>query len=1260
MMASQTPPFLLLQESDEIRMRTIFKSHGIWNLVEKGLQAPDSKVDEEGSSDSEMVSLLMKDAKALGIIQGAVSDDIFPRISNEETSKGAWDILHQEFHGDKQVRSIMLQGLRRDFEYTRMRDDEILSGYITRLLELVNQMKGYGEDLTKGRIVQKLLISLTKEFDPVCYVIEQTRDIETIEVQEVIAALRGFAQRLDRHAESTTEKAFSSMSINSKGSQSSSSLALINQRRTGSPRIRNGILNLKTMPIKGENRVKETNLENANIVRSYTMVSVGLKENQSVMAAIDLVILSRTVTKQTRQGNLLTLQISQNGTGDLVQSIGKGTLAIEMKGVTRYIKEVMIVPGLDENLLSVGQMIEHGHWLVFGDNAVDIYGDRQLEDCIARVPMKGNRCFPLNLDYVNPPMANRATVGETSWLWHRRFGHLNYISLKLLQEKDMVQGLPNLQEYEKVCSGCAVSKNHRSSFDKERAWRASHPLELIHSDICGPMQTITLGGNIYFLTFIDDHTRMCWVFFLQHKSQAFNIFKRFKSMVELQSGYQIKKLRSDRGGEYTSLDFSKFCEEVGLERQLTVAYSPQQNGVAERKNRTVMEMARAMMHEKKIPLKFWAEAVNTAVYLQNRSPTSALDNSTPFEKFSGRKPGVKHLRIFGSLCYIHIPTQKRHKLEDTGEKGVFVGYGVCEKGYRVLNLRTQKIELSRSVIFDEEAMWNWETNEALQIPMSWGDGASSTVSDLDSEPNLLQQQIVQSPMETQTSSDLHATQDSALLELMITPQEMEEFNKPIVGVKWIFKIKLNLDGSIQKHKARLVAKGYTQKPGIDFNETFAPVARLDTIRTLIALAAQKGWKLWQLDVKSAFLNGVLEEEVYVDQPDGFVVKGDEISAPRAWYSEIDTYLNQCGFHKSPSEATLYVRTKEGVGTLIVSIYVDDIVYTGSSDEMVKEFKAEMMCKYEMSDLGLLHHFLGMGVTQTEGSIFIHQKKYALTLLDKFGLKDCKSVSTPLVATDKLKREDGSEAADESSLLYLTATRPDIMFSASLLARFMHNPSKMHYGAAKRVLRYIQGTIDYGIEYVTGKSALLVGYCDSDWSGSEEDMKSTSGYAFSFGSGAFSWASVKQHSVALSTAEAEYVSAAEATSQAIWLRFVLEDFGEEQTTATTVFCDNTSAIAMAKNPVFHQRSKHIKRKFHFIREAIQEEVIELLYCKGEEQIADIFTKALPKDRFDYLRRMLGVKSASTLEGSVKMLEFVVEEDYRLLRYHQRYLNGNVSH
>ncbi|BBN69627.1 ADP glucose pyrophosphorylase large subunit 1 [Prunus dulcis] len=226
-------------------------------------------------------------------------------------------------------------------------------------------------------------------------------------------------------------------------------------------------------------------------------------------------------------------------------------------------------------------------------------------------------------------------------------------------------------------------------------------------------------------------------------------------------------------------------------------------------------------------------------------------------------------------------------------------------------------------------------------------------------------------------------------------------DKPIVGVKWIFKVKLNLDGSVQKNKARLVAKGYTQKPGIDFNETFAPVARLDTVRTLIALAAQKRWKLFQLDVKSAFLNGVLQEEVYVDQPPGFVVqdKEDRVyrlkkalyglkQAPRAWYEEINSYFTAAGFQKSPSEATLYVKAAES-GILIVSLYVDDIIYTGSSEELVMSFKTEMMKRYEMTDLGLLHHFLGLGVIQAEPYIFLHQKKYARTLLDKFGLKTVK-------------------------------------------------------------------------------------------------------------------------------------------------------------------------------------------------------------------------------------------------------------------------------
>jgi cell pole-organizing protein PopZ len=822
------------------------------------------------------------------------------------------------------------------------------------------------------------------------------------------------------------------------------------------------------------------------------------------------------------------------------------------------------------------------------------------------------------------------------------------------------------------------------------------------------MQNESVGGNRYFITFIDDYSRMCSVYFLQNKSETLNVFKKFKALVELQSGYKLKKLRSDRGGEYTSNEFQEFCVKQGMERQLTIAYSPQQNGVAERRNRTICEMARSMLIEKEMPVRFWAEAVSTAVYLQNRCYTTSVMEKTPFEAFTGRKPGVKHLKVFGCLCYTHIPSSLRQKWDSKAGKGVFVGYGSCEKGYRVYDLKSEKIVLSRSVIFSEDKSWNWGRNQMnqMQMPLNLeGDEAEgenpeehSAVIQPDnvecSYPNSTVEEVVENtdsdnsqqstpsstPVKLKSLEDIYArchmciiepenyqeaAGDKAWQEAMKEELEMIEKNntwelverptdKPVIGVKWVYKTKLHLDGTIQKHKARLVAKGYAQKSGIDYNETFAPVARLDTIRTLIALAAQKGWKLFQLDVKSAFLNGVLEEDVYVEQPEGFEVKnaGHKIyklrkalyglkQAPRAWYSEIDAYLSMCKFKRSTSEATLYTRSDREGNLIIVSIYVDDIVYTGSSERMLSEFKREMMQRYEMTDLGLLHHFLGMGILQTDQGVFIHQSKYAKSLLSKFGLEDCKPVSIPLATGEKLKKVDGSELADEGlyrkivgSLLYLTATRPDLMYATSLMSRFMNGPTKIHMGAAKRVLRYVQGTLSYGIEYVRNQSTTLIGFCDADWAGSEDDSRSTSGYAFSFGSGAFSWASVKQNTVALSTAEAEYVSASEATAQAIWLRFVLDDFGEMQAEATPLFCDNMSAISMAKNPVFHQRTRHINRKYHFIREALQEGVINMKFCRSEEQLADIFTKALPKDRFKQLRLNLGVKPVSSLGEAVE--------------------------
>ncbi|KAK4409575.1 Retrovirus-related Pol polyprotein from transposon TNT 1-94 [Sesamum angolense] len=239
------------------------------------------------------------------------------------------------------------------------------------------------------------------------------------------------------------------------------------------------------------------------------------------------------------------------------------------------------------------------------------------------------------------------------------------------------------------------------------SWRAKAVLELIHTDVCGPMRTPSHEQNRYFILFIDDYSRMTWVYFMREKSEVFKVFKKFKNLVEKQSGRSIKVLRSDRGKEYNNSEFDKFCEEEDIEHQTTVSYNPQQNGESERKNKTVMEMARSMLQEKQLPKAFWAEALYTAVYLLNRCPTKVVQNMTPIEAWSGKKPLANHLRVFGSICYVHIPTEKRHKLEEKIEKWIFLGYNTQSKGYRIYNLKTKKLIISRDVEFDEDAMWNW-------------------------------------------------------------------------------------------------------------------------------------------------------------------------------------------------------------------------------------------------------------------------------------------------------------------------------------------------------------------------------------------------------------------------------------------------------------------------------------------------------------------------------------------------------------------------
>ena len=472
-------------------------------------------------------------------------------------------------------------------------------------------------------------------------------------------------------------------------------------------------------------------------------------------------------------------------------------------------------------------------------------------------------------------------------------------------------------------------------------------------------------------------------------------------------------------------------------------------------------------------------------------------------------------------------------------------------------------------------------------------------------------------------------------------------NHQIIGTKWVFRNKLDESGLIIRNKARLVAKGYNQEEGIDYEETYAPVARLEAIRLLLAFASSMNFKLQQMDVKSAFLNDYIQEEVYVNQPPGFenhkfpnhVFKLKKAlyglkQAPRAWYDRLSTFLLEKDFTRGKVDTTLFIRKSKN-DILLVQIYVDDIIFGSTNDLLCKDFSNLMKSEFEISMMGELTFFLGLQIKQLENGIFVHQGKYCKELLKRFEMENSKEASTPMASSCYLDRDEKGKTIEVTkyrgmigSLLYLTSSRPDIMFSVCMCARYQASPRESHLSAVKRILKYLKGTTHMGLWYPEDSTISLVGYSDSDFAGCKLDRKSTSGTCHLLGSSLVSWHSKKQTSVALSTAEAEYISAGVCCAQILWMKQHLLDFGIKLS-KIPIKCNNTSAINLAKNPVLHSRTKHIEIRHHFLRDHVQKGDCMLEFVETTKQLADIFTKPLPRDTFLTLRQELGILDESYL-------------------------------
>jgi hypothetical protein len=476
---------------------------------------------------------------------------------------------------------------------------------------------------------------------------------------------------------------------------------------------------------------------------------------------------------------------------------------------------------------------------------------------------------------------------------------------------------------------------------------------------------------------------------------------------------------------------------------------------------------------------------------------------------------------------------------------------------------------------------------------------------------------------------------------------IERPKQNVIGTKWVFRNKQDEHGVVTRNKARLVAQGFTQIEGLDFGETYAPVARLESIRILLAYAAHHDFKLYQMDVKSAFLNGPLSELVYVEQPPGFedpkypdhVYKLDKAlyglkQAPRAWYDCLRDFLLKQGFEIGKADLTLFTR-KVNKDIFVCQIYVDDIIFGSTNVAFCEEFSRIMTNRFEMSMMGELKFFLGFQIKQLKDGTFISQTKYTQDMLKKFDMEKAKPIKTPMPTNGHLDLNEDGKAVDQKvyrsmigSLLYLCASRPDIMLSVCMCARFQANPKECHLVAVKRILRYLVHTPNLGLWYPKGSTFELLGYSDSDYAGCRVDRKSTTGTCQFIGRSLVSWSSKKQNSVALSTAEAEYVAAGACCAQLLWMKQTLKDFGCELT-KIPLLCDNESAIKLANNPVNHSRTKHIDIRHHFLRDHEAKGDIAIRHVSTEKQLADIFTKPLDESRFCALRSELNIIDSRNL-------------------------------
>ncbi|WVZ01479.1 hypothetical protein V8G54_027548 [Vigna mungo] len=1263
--------------------------------------------------------------KARSAIILCLGDKVLREVAKEKTAAEIWAKLESLYMTRSLAHRLCLKQQLFSFKMSESRTIEEQIAEFSKIVDDLENIEVKLEDEDKAVI---LLNALPKTFEHFRDALLYGKD-QVITLEEVLTSIRTKEFQKLQDSKTTEEGASGLIAVKGKGKKQSGKEKKLNPDGTKQVRCfkcqKMGHIK-KFCPEKGKaGRPQETadvaeaseRYESAGVLvassedpqRSWVMdsgCSYHMCPVKEFFENLD----------QKEHGNVLL------GNNKACRVQGVGSVRLKMfDNREMVLQAVRYVPELKRNLISISAFDLGGYTTKVEDGVMRVCSG----DSVVAKGRRRNGLYILEGSTVIGHVSVASGTENTARLWHLRMGHISEKGLEELEKQDLLLG-DKLQKLD-FCDHCVLGKSHRIPFGKGKH-STERPFEYVHADLWGPARTLTHGGGAYFLSIIDDFSRRVWIYVLKNKSETFQKFKEWHTQIENQLGCRLKCLRTDNGLEFVSEEFNGFCKEKGIRRHRTVVGTPQQNGLAERMNKTILERVRCMLLGSGLSKAFWGEAANTAVYLINRSPSSALNFKTPMEVWSGRPADYSHLRVFGSLAFAHV---RGDKLDSRAAKCIFLGYADGVKGYRLWRLDSpSKLIISRDVIFDETRMamhpensgsekkilvevehttngagtpGGTEENQTGEGQVETGrtiaenrsdefrtdlgddtDGMSGEGSHgkaagvdlrnyqlvrdrerriskptkrlgeadlicyaLNAAEDINRSDEPRSYKEALDSSDRHLWQGAMEEEL----EALKKNNtwrlvdlpkgKKVIGSKWIFKKKEATPGGEKaRYKARLVAKGFTQIEGVDYHEIFAPVVKHCSVRVLMAIVAHCNLHLEQLDVRTAFLHGDLEETIYMKQPDGFAVD-DRVcllqkslyglkQSPRQWYRKFDDFLIKLNFKRCNYDDCVYT-LNHGGEMLYLLLYVDDILIASSDRGMIGETKARLADAFEMKELGEARRILGIDIKRDRpgGNLFLSQECYLQKVISRYRMAESKMANTPVGQHLKLTKEQCPKTEEErkkmesvpfsngiGSIMYgMVCTRPDVAHGVSVLSQFMVNPGPTHWEALKWMLRYIRGSLGTGLSFQNNfqGGGYIEGFVDSDFAGCMDTRKSRSGYVFTLFGTAVSWRSTLQSVVALSTTEAEYYALAEGVKEALWLKGLVRELGFDQK-SVCVHCDSQSAIHLANHQIYHSRTKHIDVKLHFVRSIVESGDVQICKIASEENPADMLTKPLAKERF----------------------------------------------